>query len=335
MFGYETTGFMNKNGKPFFYNSGKTSKKAAQIEGLINRHSFLTKYSEPEREINEGIIGECYNQTIGNQKKAYSFLLKHPDLTEDNLQSLYEILSENQLEGTSKIEKNGKYRQKGVKLIETIYPYGFKVESGKGLDPSLVPKCMEDLFKFLNKKDIDPFIKAQIAHFYFVFVHPYYDVNGRTARTLSIWSLIKSNKNPHTIINRGICFNKDSYLESIRKSLKGDITPFLDFSLDTVKYELQMQIELHSLRKKFNLTNEESETLELILRSPKKTLPRLYHMFRFQKGIQEKKIVVQKLVQLLQKNVVSYNKETKEITILDIEEKNKVFWRSHGSGKNR
>lgn len=58
-------------------------------------------------------------------------------------------------------------------------------------------------------------------------------------------------------------------------------------------------------------------------------------MFRFQKGIQEKKIVVQKLIQLLQKNVVSYNKETKEITILDIEEKNKCFWRSHESGKNR
>lgn len=335
MFGYETTGFMNKNGKPFFYNSGQTAKQLAQIERLINRHSFLTKYSEPEREIKEGIIGEHYNQTIGNQKKAYSFLLKHPDLTEDNLQSLYEILSENQLEGATKIENNEKYRQKGVNLIETIYPYGFKVERGKGLDPSLVPECMKNLFEFLNRKDVDPFIKAQISHLYFVFVHPYYDVNGRTARTLSIWSLINSNKNPYTIINRGICFDKDSYLASIRKSVKGDITPFLKFSLDTVKHELQMQIELHSLIKKHNLTNEESETLELLLRSPKKTLPRLYHMFRFQKGIQEKKIVVQKLIQLLQKNVVSYNKETKEITILDIEEKNKCFWRSHESGKNR
>ena len=141
--------------------------------------------------------------------------------------------------------------------------------------------------------------------------------------------------NPYTIINRGISFNRSDYLTSVKKSLKGNITPFLDFSLDTVKKEIQILIKLHLLRKEYNLTNEECETTELLLKSPKKTLPGLYNSFYYQKGINDKRLIVKKLLQLLEKNVVSYDKDTKEITLLDTKESKKGYRRSYESGQNR
>ena len=335
MFGLETIELKNKQGKNFYYNSRKIKKKLEEIEDLISKYRFLSSYSEPKREIREGIFGGYNSQIRENQSNAYKFILNRPDLTEENLHILYEILSNNQLDEYSELEEKGSYRQRGVYIVEPFSPLLVNSVCDKGLDPSLVPKYMKDLFAFLNRNDLDPFIKTQIAHLYFVFVHPFYDVNGRTAKTLSSWSLINNNKNPYTIINRGISFNRSDYLTSVKKSLKGNITPFLDFSLDTVKKEIQILIKLHLLRKEYNLTSEECETIELLLKSPKKTLPSLYNSFYYQKGINDKRLIVKKLLQLLEKNVVSYDKDTKEITLLDTKESKKGYRRSYESGQNR
>ena len=42
----------------------------------------------------------------------------------------------------------------------------------------------------------DYFIKSQIMHFYFVYIHPYFDINGRTARTTSLWHLLNEKAYP-------------------------------------------------------------------------------------------------------------------------------------------
>lgn len=48
----------------------------------------------------------------------------------------------------------------------------------------LVPSLMDNLFNWMNevKEDVNPLILSSIFHYEFVFIHPFSDENGRTAR---------------------------------------------------------------------------------------------------------------------------------------------------------
>ena len=55
-----------------------------------------------------------------------------------------------------------------------------------------VPVEMERLIDWVNTKDIDAVLKAAIAHFWFVSIHPFDDGNGRIARALTDMLLARS-----------------------------------------------------------------------------------------------------------------------------------------------
>ena len=88
-------------------------------------------------------------------------------------------------------DDNGYYRNhgEGVKRgNEVIY---------SALQSILVPSLMRSLFCFMidNENEIHPLILSSIFHYYFVYVHPFSDGNGRMARLwqniiLSKWQKI-------------------------------------------------------------------------------------------------------------------------------------------------
>lgn len=51
---------------------------------------------------------------------------------------------------------------------------------------------MEALVSFIQESELHPILKSCIAHFYFVYVHPFADGNGRTARALSYMMLLQA-----------------------------------------------------------------------------------------------------------------------------------------------
>lgn len=48
----------------------------------------------------------------------------------------------------------------------------------------MVPALMDNLFNWMNevKEKVNPLILSSIFHYEFVFIRPFSDVNGRTAR---------------------------------------------------------------------------------------------------------------------------------------------------------
>ncbi|OQY28771.1 MAG: cell filamentation protein Fic, partial [Anaerolineaceae bacterium 4572_5.1] len=54
-----------------------------------------------------------------------------------------------------------------------------------------VPELMTDLVRWIHQsaQDLPVPIIAGVAHYQFVTIHPFYDGNGRTARTLTTWLL--------------------------------------------------------------------------------------------------------------------------------------------------
>lgn len=132
---------------------------------------------------------------------------------------------------------------------------------------------MNCLFDFINNYSLgnfktDEFIKSQILHFYFVYIHPYYDINGITARCGSIWHLLNDKAYPYVIFNRGIHLNKNEYYKVIREVKKfGNITYFINYMLNTVLIELEKEHAMQSIADycNYKLTGTDYQTLHYLL----------------------------------------------------------------------
>ena len=75
-----------------------------------------------------------------------------------------------------------------------------------------------------------------------VFIHPYFDINGRTARTTSLWFLNSNESFPYTIFNRAITYNKRDYYKYIRDVRNHrNITPFVKSIAENTKLELEKE----------------------------------------------------------------------------------------------
>jgi Fic family protein len=92
-----------------------------------------------------------------------------------------------------------------------------------------------DLFLewFNNEKKLEPVLKAAIAHFWFVTVHPFEDGNGRIARALTDLLLARADESSQRFYSMSaqIRVERKEYYLVLEKSQKGnlDITPWLDW----------------------------------------------------------------------------------------------------------
>ena len=98
---------------------------------------------------------------------------------------------------------------------------------------------MKSLFTYINNRvKTDPLLKAGIAHFWFIMIHPFDDGNGRMARALSDYIL--SGQHPHLMqivsFSKQISQDRKGYYHILEKAGKGgvDITPWLTWFLDTL-----------------------------------------------------------------------------------------------------
>lgn len=101
-------------------------------------------------------------------------------------------------------------------------------------DCSLIPSLMELLFSdWLDSYDI--FIRSAIMHFLFVWVHPFYDGNGRTARLILKEILIREGltKFENISISKVIHDTTSAYYKAINNSEdEFDITHFIMYMLN-------------------------------------------------------------------------------------------------------
>jgi Fic family protein len=95
---------------------------------------------------------------------------------------------------------------------------------------------MSTFFSWLNEDDAT-IVKAGIAHFWFVVIHPLDDGNGRLARAISDWVLAKELQKKQKLysISTAIKNDKKAYYAVLEKSSKGelDITDWLEWFLKT------------------------------------------------------------------------------------------------------
>lgn len=215
------------------------------VEGYNDSVSFIKKVIENASE--EQNI-EKRNRII-NLYNGYQYILKGQDITEENVLKLYKILSKDLLEEYDISHMGEKYRKAPVYILKS----GRLDDSmDEGIPYEKIEEYMDSYFEFIDTFKVDDsqteeFIKSQIMHFYFVYIHPFFDINGRSSRTIAMWYLLNKEVYPYIIFNRGINFdsNYDRVIGTSKTRL--DITEFLKYMLISVKKELEKEYIIHNL----------------------------------------------------------------------------------------
>ena len=122
------------------------------------------------------------NLMIGNDKKrreiinlynGYKYIFTNNIMDKEHLLELYKILSDGLLNSSEMARMGEYYREDKVYILRKGR---IDMELAEGIDYSLIDRYMDIYFAYVNdnsdKTMTDEFIKSQIMHFYFVYIHP-------------------------------------------------------------------------------------------------------------------------------------------------------------------
>ena len=188
-----------------------------QVKDVINGKVVLG----PQKEIQE----------VKNAYKAYEEIKNYNPYSINDLKNAHKLLT------YLTIEESGEFRN-GEEGVFDGDKCIFMAPPAKN-----VPTLMNDLFYWLNenKNKINPLILSTIFHYEFVFIHPFSDGNGRTAR---LWqNVILSNYKDifeYLPIESNIKKYQDEYYESIDFCNKeGNSNKFIEFMLRMIDETLE------------------------------------------------------------------------------------------------
>jgi len=119
---------------------------------------------------------------------------------------------------------------------------------------------------FNSDNPIDLVVKAAIAHFWFVIVHPFDDGNGRIARAMADMLLARSESSPHRFYSMSsqILVERNVYYEILQKvqHSEGDITGWLTWFLNCLYRALQTsEVAIQQVLYKAQFWDRHNETL--------------------------------------------------------------------------
>ena len=137
----------------------------------------------------------------------------------------------------------------------------------------LVPTLMNSLFDFINCNEgkIHPLILSSIFHYYFVYVHPFSDGNGRMARFWTSLMLMNCNsKFKYIPIEEEIYLNQKKYYDAIAQChINGNANVFIEFMLNVINDLMEKTTQ--KTTQKIKLNNNQLQIIKFIKENPKIT----------------------------------------------------------------
>ncbi len=142
----------------------------------------------------------------------------------------------------SKESTLGKYKTKDNYIVNSVGTVVFTPPSYKDTE-----KYMNELIKFMNDEtdNINPLIKAAIAHAQFETIHPFEDGNGRVGRLLVSLYLFKAGviNFPFFYISEAISLDKAVYYNQLMSTRSGDYNEWIRFFLQKIIIQAQIHIK--------------------------------------------------------------------------------------------
>ena len=195
---------------------GKPLKDHIEITGHNEAIHWITEVLKDERPLTENFIRQIHKLIL---KESYEVDAMTPD---------------------------GKPTKKRIHIGEyKTLPNHVKTKTGEIFRfamPEETPAKMHDLLawyeKEIQKSDVNPAILAAEFHYRFIRIHPFDDGNGRTARIIMNFILMKYGYPPVIIKTE----DKHNYFAVLQLADAGEIEPFVDYIAHNLVHSLQMMI---------------------------------------------------------------------------------------------
>lgn len=158
-------------------------------------------------------------------------------LTDSRLFGWHAALFPTGYSGPYKIEV-GRYRTSEMQVVSGAM--GKEKVHYEAIKPEMVRVEMDKFLDWVNNEQrIDPVIKAAIAHFWFMIIHPFDDGNGRIGRAITDMLLARAEGSGERFYSMSsqILAEPKRYYEILQKvqHCSGDITEWLDWFLHCLK----------------------------------------------------------------------------------------------------
>ena len=203
-------------------------------------------------------------QMIHNNYQTIQYIVEHKDkpLSEELLLQIHRLMTDNTMQNP---EDAGRFRNNNDVVVEN----GITHETVH-TPPSYkdIPQFIKDLCEFFNDKNprqfIHPIIRGIVIHFMISFVHPFVDGNGRTARAMFFWYMLREGYwlTEYLSISRVIAKSKKAYEKAfLYTEADGmDIGYFVAYNLKVLEQSFK-QLQAYIKRKQ-----EEKKSASLFLR---------------------------------------------------------------------
>jgi len=186
-------------------------------------------------------------------------------ITEENLYKLYMLAAGDFLEENNRLIPGKKYRH------DEVYVVGQNLVH-QGINYRQLPEYVQNLIRFINTDDdLDQVVKSIIAHYYFAYLHPYFDGNGRMARLVQMWILLQKGYTSSLFVpfSAYINENKNLYYNAFKivadnYKLSGvlDVTPFIVYFMDHILAPLQYRQTAGTVLEQFKAMLANGEVTE-------------------------------------------------------------------------
>jgi Fic family protein len=244
---------------------------SSQIEGANTTHKIAKEMILSQRKPRNKSEQMIVNNYLAMQKMAE---WKDLDLTEKMLLELQEILMDKTLENED-ISIIGRFRKNSDEIVVHDPITGEIAHIPP--EESVMLSELNKLVKYANEPEgeneefIHPVVKASILHFWFAYLHPFVDGNGRSSRALFYWYLLKRNywlieyisisrviKQSRKLYDNAFLYSENDdndltyFLLYITDAFKKSILQFLDHFEKKVKEVSELK-KVTSILNEFNL----------------------------------------------------------------------------------
>lgn len=207
----------------------------------------------------KAVVGEQRDiQEVKNAYKAYEEIDNVNPYSIEDLKKIQGTLTFAIEEDSGRFRNHGEGVYDGDICIFTCPPH------------TMVPALMDDLFEWMNeaKETVNPLILSSIFHYEFVFIHPFSDGNGRTARLwqtaiLAHWKNLFKYIPIESIIKK----HQEGYYTAIQNCNNvGNSNEFIEFMLEIINEAVDGMI-LETTQETTQKTTQE-KILDLIKKNP-------------------------------------------------------------------
>ena len=182
-------------------------------------------------------------QMIVNNYNTIQYIVEHKDepLTEELLLTIHRLMTVKTLDNPADA---GRFRTND-KVVVADMVEGDIIYTPPSFQE--IPEFVESLCDFFNNDNprtfIHPIIRGIIVHFMLAFMHPFVDGNGRTARALFYWYMLKEGYKltEYMSISRVIAKSKSNYEKAFRyvENDGNDMGYFVAYNLGALEISFQ------------------------------------------------------------------------------------------------